>query len=290
MPLDAFGLYTPGLVAPDALTPTTYGEGSPEGVVYGSVPDKYWDTLNDILYVKDSGTNTNTGWVQGGGGGGGGGVSGLTTNRIPKASSATSLADGPVTASGNNISVAGSITTGTGGAAAGEVSLNDGAANSITLKTQTISTSFNWIFPAAGATGVLYGTFSGSDVTLSHVATQGTGNIVRAGKRVVAAADATSITPNADTTDICHQTNTQAAGTLTINAPTGTPTDGQSLLISVKSTNSHTLAWNGIFAGGTTPLPTAAGVSGGEGLDQYAVIYRAVITKWVFTGSVLDVA
>ena len=40
------------------------GDGDPEGVVTGSAtpPDTYWDETNKILYVKDSGTNTNTGW------------------------------------------------------------------------------------------------------------------------------------------------------------------------------------------------------------------------------------
>jgi hypothetical protein len=36
---------------------------SPEGVISGSRGELHWDSSNLELYVKDSGTNTNTGWV-----------------------------------------------------------------------------------------------------------------------------------------------------------------------------------------------------------------------------------
>jgi hypothetical protein len=42
----------------------TYGAGSPEGVVVGSIPDMYWDTTNQVFYIKKSGTGTNTGWQE----------------------------------------------------------------------------------------------------------------------------------------------------------------------------------------------------------------------------------
>lgn len=38
--------------------------GSPEGVTTGDPGDFAWDTTNKILYIKDTGTGTNTGWVQ----------------------------------------------------------------------------------------------------------------------------------------------------------------------------------------------------------------------------------
>jgi hypothetical protein len=63
---------------------------------------------------------------------------------------------------------------------------------------------------------------------------------------------------NADTTDIATQINTQAAGTLTINAPTGTISNGQKIMLRIKSTNVQTFSWNAIFAGSTdSALPTA---------------------------------
>lgn len=44
-----------------ALIPTT---GSPEGVINASPPSLAWDSTNKILYIKDTGVNTNTGWIE----------------------------------------------------------------------------------------------------------------------------------------------------------------------------------------------------------------------------------
>jgi hypothetical protein len=38
------------------------GSGSPESVVTADPGTTYWDATNNIFYVKDSGTGTNTGW------------------------------------------------------------------------------------------------------------------------------------------------------------------------------------------------------------------------------------
>ena len=99
------------------------------------------------------------------------------------------------------------------------------------------------------------------------------------GSRLIASADATSITPNANTTDVVTQLNTQAVGTLTINAATGTPTDGQKLMFRIKSTNIQTLSWNAIYVGGADlTLPSAT--SGSSLTDYYGFIYSSVATKW----------
>jgi hypothetical protein len=98
-------------------------------------------------------------------------------------------------------------------------------------------------------------------------------------KRVVIAADATSITPNAVTTDILVQANTQAIGTLTINAPTGTPFNGQSLVIRISSAAVQTFAWNAIYQSSTDlPLPTAT--SGATKTDYLGFIYNSTAVKW----------
>lgn len=101
-------------------------------------------------------------------------------------------------------------------------------------------------------------------------------------KRVVTAADATSITPNTDNADITYQLNTQSTGTLTINADAGTPTNGQAWLLKIKSTNVQTFSWNTIYAGGTVTLPTAS--TGGGKIDYWTFIYDTVNTKWHYTG------
>lgn len=40
------------------------GQGSPEGVVTATLGRLYMDTTGGRLYVKQSGDNTDTGWVQ----------------------------------------------------------------------------------------------------------------------------------------------------------------------------------------------------------------------------------
>jgi hypothetical protein len=79
-----------------------------------------------------------------------------------------------------------------------------------------------------------------------------------AAPRIQTAPDATSITPALDTADLVIQTNTQAAGTLTLNAPTGVFVEGQGFSVRVKCTNSQTWSFNAIYRSGTdVSLPTS---------------------------------
>jgi hypothetical protein len=97
--------------------------------------------------------------------------------------------------------------------------------------------------------------------------------------RVVSIADGTSITMNADTTDMATQTNTQAAGTLTINAPSGTPYNGQKLILRLQATNAQTFSFNAIFAGSTDlALPTTS--SSASKYDYLGFVYNSTATKW----------
>lgn len=97
--------------------------------------------------------------------------------------------------------------------------------------------------------------------------------------RTTTIANGTSITMNADTTDIAIQVNTQAAGTLTINAPTGTLVDGQKLTLRLQATNAQTFSFNGVFAGSTDlPLPTTS--SSGSKYDYLGFIYNSTAAKW----------
>jgi hypothetical protein len=102
-------------------------------------------------------------------------------------------------------------------------------------------------------------------------------------QRVVTIADGYSFTVNADTTDMAVQTCTQAAGTLTMNAPTGTLVDGQRLNFRIKSTNSMTFSWNSVFqASGDLSLP--AGTSGSLLTDYIGFMYNSSATKWQIMG------
>ena len=97
--------------------------------------------------------------------------------------------------------------------------------------------------------------------------------------RVVTIPTGTSITVNSSTTDVAIQTNTQTAGTLTINAPTGTPTEGQRFELRMKCTNVQTLSFNTIFTGSTdSALPSTT--SGGSLTDYLGFQYNSTTSKW----------
>lgn len=99
------------------------------------------------------------------------------------------------------------------------------------------------------------------------------------GTRVITVADSTSITMNSDTTDVAVQINTQAAGTLTLNAPSGTPTDGQKLMLRLQATNAQTFSFNAIFEG-STDLPLPATSSSGSKYDYLGFMYNSAATQW----------
>lgn len=101
----------------------------------------------------------------------------------------------------------------------------------------------------------------------------------RIAPRVVTIADATSITMNGDTTDLAIQTNTQAAGTLTINAPTGTPTDGQKIILRMQCTNIQTLSFNAVFTG-SADLGLPPNTTGSGKYDYLGFIYNSAASKW----------
>jgi len=103
---------------------------------------------------------------------------------------------------------------------------------------------------------------------------------------VLTVATGTSITPSTDLYRIVHQTNTQVAGTLTINADSSTPADGRAFTLRIDSTNIQTFSWNAQYVGGTIALPTAT--SGSGKVDYYSFIYYATDSKYHFTGSALN--
>jgi hypothetical protein len=100
--------------------------------------------------------------------------------------------------------------------------------------------------------------------------------------RVVTLADATTISPSANTGDVIKHVNTQSAGTLTVDNPTGSPVDGQLLTFRIKSTNAQTFAWGAAFRAGTIALPTAH--AGGGDTEYYVFIYNSADSKWDYTG------
>ena len=98
--------------------------------------------------------------------------------------------------------------------------------------------------------------------------------------RVVVVTGTASISINVDTTDIATHSNTQnAGGVLTITA-TGSPTDGQKLILRIVSVNSLSpITWNSIFAGSADlSLPTTT--TGSNKYDYMGFIYNATASKW----------
>lgn len=94
-------------------------------------------------------------------------------------------------------------------------------------------------------------------------------------------ASSASYTPNADSND--GTTLTALATNLTINAPTGTPKEGQKYVIKIKDDGtSRTLTWDAIYqdnwAGGTiNTLPTATTIGKWHRLEFE---YNSTDTKW----------
>jgi hypothetical protein len=135
------------------------------------------------------------------------------------------------------------------------------------------------ILASVNSSGVIssaVGTSTGNVTTIDGTQTLTNKRIT---KRVTAASDATSITPASDTADVTTQANTQALGTLTINNPTGTPTDGQELTLRIKSTNAHTYSFGSGYRGSLdTPLPTTH--SGSSLTDYLKFIYNSADSKW----------
>lgn len=89
-------------------------------------------------------------------------------------------------------------------------------------------------------------------------------------------ASASSITPDAASFD--QYTLTALAVGLTVNAPTGSPTNGQKLMFRIKDNGTtRTLTWNAIFRALGATRPTATVISK---TVYVGAIYNATDTKW----------
>jgi len=174
---------------------------------------------------------------------------------LPISTGVSGLGTGVATALAVNIGTAGSPVV-NGGA------LGTPSSGTVTNLTGTASININGTVGATTPTTGAFTTITGAVVA-----------------RVVVIADGTSITVNADTTDMATQANTQAAGTLTVNAPTGTPVNGQKFILRIRSTNVQTFSWNAAFQGSTdVALPTAS--SGSTLYDYMGFIYNSTAAKW----------
>jgi hypothetical protein len=147
----------------------------------------------------------------------------------------------------------------------------------------TISVATNPIFSGIATAGSFTGAGTGLTGTAAALSIGGNAatatTAVTVPVRTTVLADGTSVTVNVDTTDLAVQTNTQTAGTLTVNAPTGTPINGQKFILRLQCTNAQTFSWNSAFAGSLDLiLPTAT--TGTSKYDYVGFIYNSTAAKW----------
>jgi len=144
------------------------------------------------------------------------------------------------------------------------------------------ASSTKWTFnPSTGAMSITAATVGTLTLTNPLATAQGGlgNNADFLTPRVTAVGTGASITANIDTSDIVTQINTQSAGTLTINAPTGTAVNGQKLIIRVTCTNAQTLSWNAVFRG-SNDLALPAATTGSSKVDYVGFLYNSTALKW----------
>jgi hypothetical protein len=124
------------------------------------------------------------------------------------------------------------------------------------------------------SSGDLTITPSGGDTTITGTLT------TRLLPRVSTTASSATPTPNADTDDL-YTVTAQAAGA-TFGAPTGTPVQGQALMIRIKDNGTaRALAWNAIYRAIGVTLPTTTVINK---TLYVGMIYNSTDTKWDVTG------
>ena len=114
------------------------------------------------------------------------------------------------------------------------------------------------------------------DISSANLTATGSISNSRIVTRVVSTTSGSSLTPNGDTTDQ-YEVTALAIGA-TINAPSGTPNDGQRLIIRIDDNGSaQSLSWNAIYRpiGTTLPATTVAGKT-----LYVGCVYNTNKTKW----------
>lgn len=139
---------------------------------------------------------------------------------------------------------------------------------------------------ATTITGVLKGNgtsaFTAATAETDYVTPTGTGTLSskRITPRVTTIASSSVPTPDSDASDLF--TITALAFSATFAAPTGTPVNGQALIIRIKDNGTaRTLAWNAIYRAVGITLPTTTVL----GKTLYlGMIYNSADTKWDVIG------
>lgn len=242
-----------------------------------------------IVFLIYDGTNFQL--IGGSGGGGGGTVTSVsgTANRITSTGGATPVIDISASYVGqNSITTLGTIGTGTWqgtvlGSTYGGTGVNNGS-NTITLGGNLVTSGANNItLTSAGATNVTLPT-TGTLATLAGTETLSSKRITPKHNTIASSATPTI---NTDTTDIFTITALAAAITSFTTNLSGTPTEGQKLIIRILDNGTaRAITWGASFASRGTTLPTTTVIS------KYlyvGLIWNSVTSTWDCIASVQEV-
>ena len=208
----------------------------------------------------------------------------LLIDAVSAATSATNAAASASAASTSETNAASSASAASSSASAASSSASAAAADAAStsaLASAVAANSANINIVAGISTNVTTVANNNTNVTLVGANITNVNSVANGviPTRVSVITDGTSISINADAADFFTQANTQAVGTLTINAPTGTPVNAQRLIIRIRSTNVQTLSWNAIFDDSDELfLPSAT--SGATKYDYFGFFYNSTASKW----------
>ena len=154
----------------------------------------------------------------------------------------------------------------------GATTASTGAFTTLSASSTVSGTGFSTYLaspPAIGGTAPAAGSFTTLTASTNLSST-------RIDPRVSSAASASSLTPTIASYDMYAYT--ALAANLTINAPTGTPVDGNKLIFRILDNGtSRTLTWNATYTAIGVTLPTATTVSK---TLYVGCIYNAAATRW----------
>jgi len=134
--------------------------------------------------------------------------------------------------------------------------------------------------PATVTTGTGVLTALGNTANTASGVVTGTGTVTLQNKRIdprmVSAASASSLTPDISAADMYAYT--ALASNLVINAPIGTPLDGDKLMFRILDNGTlRTLTWNGTYTPVGVTLPASTSVNK---ITYVGCIYNAANTRW----------